>query len=100
MKTTAMQTLNISLVIRSKEISLKEMTKSLGLPEKEISYERGLKLRLSSKKVIALDSAYWAVESKLPETKSLDQHLREVLKRGGSKVELAKKLYGNKVRIS
>ncbi len=95
-----MQTLNISLVIRSKEISLNEMTKRLGSPENEISSEKGRKVRLPSKGVISLDYAFWAIESKLPETKPLDHHLKEIIKKAGGKVKLAKKIYGNKIRIS
>ena len=100
MKQTTMQTLNISLVIRSKKISLMEMTKSLGSPENEISSEKGRKIRLPSKGVVSLEYAIWAIESELSETKPLDHHLKEILKKAGGKVKLAKESFGDKIGVS
>ena len=100
MKITAMQTLNVSLVIRSRKISLDEMTKRLGSPEKDISFEKGRKVRIPSKGEVTLEFAFWVIESKLPETAPLDRHLKEIIKQTGGKAKLAKKLFGNNVRIS
>jgi len=100
MAKTAMQTLNVSFVIRSKRISLNEMTKRLGSPENEISFEKGRKIRYPSKGLVSLEYAFWVVESKLPETKPLDHHLKEIVKEAGGKVKLAKNIYGSKIRTS
>ena len=75
------------------------MTKSLGLPEKEISSEKGIKIRFRSK-IVKLGSAYWAIESKLPETRSMDQHLKEIIRKAGIRAELAKNKFGSSVKIS
>ena len=85
-----MQTVSAFLEIGSRKLSLAEMSKHLGAPDKNISFDKS---RISMQ-------AVWRLDSRIRETRPVDAHLRNLYRRAASRAKTAKRRFGAKVRIS
>ena len=85
-----MQTVSAFLEIGSRKLSLAEMSKHLGAPDKDISFDKSSISR----------RAVWRLDSRIRESRPVDAHLRNLYRRAASRARKAKKRFGAKVRIS
>jgi len=66
------------------------MSKHLGAPDNGISFDKS---RISKR-------AVWRLDSKIPETRPIDAHLRHLYRRAAASAKKAKKRFGTEARIS
>lgn len=93
-----MQTYMVSVDIHSQVITLAQMIDVLGKPDKIGSFERG-KIYTKPRHWVN-KTAVWRVWSKNSKQKPVNTHLKPLFHRTAKSLKLARKAFGNKIKIA